>query len=286
MKTDFFISDGGTRLAYVARNPKNARVGVIILHGLAEHKGRYEEFMDRLAAAGISAFAVDLRGQGESSGRRGDVENFDDYLSDLDSFVRFVRKKHPGLKLAIFGHSLGGLIAATYVADYAEAGSARPNEGAGTAPLQSVGMLILSSPSLETPRWLKVLRRALAMVPAALLGKIYTKKRHSESPAMMAISRSDPNAVRRFTLRLLKVAFIDGIGRAARNFRNIRIPVLMLGGRLDNITDSGGLRPVLEKFGGTDKTLTIYENARHRIVQNAAKDQAIPEIIDWLRERA
>ncbi|MCL1892162.1 MAG: lysophospholipase [Alphaproteobacteria bacterium] len=264
MKTNFLVSGDGTKLAYFDRYVKNSKLGVIILHGLAEHKGRYEEFINSLAASGISVFAVDLRGHGESGGRRGDAENFDGFLSDLDLFVRHIKSRHPDLKLAIFGHSMGGLVASVYAA----------NGGAAD-------VLILSSPSLETPRPVQVLR----LCPTRIFGKIAIKKRVSESKDMLKYSRRDPLSCRSYTLRLLKAAFIDGVRRAARGFKNIRIPVLMLGGRFDVFVNSGKLGAMLEKFGSLDKTLMIYENAKHRIVQNDAKDKSIPYIIRWIESR-
>lgn len=274
MKTDFFITGDGVRLAYVSKHVQNSRIGVLLLHGLAEHKGRYEEFIEKLAAAGISVFAVDLRGHGESDGiafrrdvseRVVDVESFDDYLKDLDSFVKHIKAEYPKLKLALFGHSLGGLIAANYVADGGQ-----------------VNFLILSSPSLETPEYAKFLR----FVPRRILGKFYIKKRRSESKEMLAYNRRDPQSCKYFTLRLAKSAFIDGVRRVSGNFGKIKIPVLMLGGKLDNMINSGRLSAILEKFGSTDKTLLIYENAIHRIVQNTAKDKAIPDIINWLKAKS
>jgi alpha-beta hydrolase superfamily lysophospholipase len=265
MDTNFFIADDGTRLACSARYVRNSKIGVIILHGLAEHKGRYNEFAERLAGAGISVFAFDLRGHGASRGQRGDVKRFDDWLGDLDIFVRGVRAKYPKLKLALFGHSLGGLISAAY---------------AGKSRL--IDLLVLSSPSLETPAAIGILR----LFPSWLLGKIHMKKRHSESQEMLEYSRNDLLACHRFTLRLLKVAFIHGIRRANDGLANIDVPTLMLGGRQDPLVNSGKLESILQKFGSRDKTLVVYENAKHRIVQNAAKDKAIPDIINWLQTRA
>jgi len=264
MKTNFFKTATGVRLAYFARPVKNSKIGVIIVHGLAEHKGRYEEFIDRLYAAGISVFAVDLRGHGESAGRRGDIEKFDDYLSDLDGFVRHIKNDYPKMKIALFGHSMGGLI----VTVYAE-------------KRNMVDLLILSSPSLETPRRsVKVLR----FVPNWILKKIHIKKRISESRAMLDYNRNDPQACQYFTLRLIRAAFIDGTRRATAGFGDIRIPTLMMNGR-DNILKSRNFGSFLEKFGTADKTHLTYENAIHRVVQNAAKDKAIPDIIHWLKGR-
>ena len=250
--------------AYYARYTENSSLGVIIVHGLTEHKGRYEEFANELFQSSISVFAIDLRGHGESSGAKGDLLRFEDYLTDIDAFVKHIKAEFPDMKLAIFGHSLGGLVATAFV-----------------EKSDLINLLILSSPVLELPSKIKKVR----WLPAWLLGSLKFKKRHSESKEMLKYGRNDPLACQFTTLRLLKAAFIHGVRRVKRIFQNITLPVLMLGGQLDNLVNSGNLNSILEKFGSSDKTIIIYKNAKHRIVQNDAKDTAIADIIDWLKIR-
>jgi esterase/lipase len=83
----------------------------------------------------------------------------------------------------------------------------------------------------------------------------------------------------------VKEALVSGARRAAGNLGRIGIPVLMLGGKEDPLVKSGGFERLLNDFGTVDKRLMLYDKARHRIVQNAAKDESIPDIIKWLKER-
>lgn len=261
MKTEYFERNNKIKLAYYCNYIHNSKIGIIILHGLAEHKGRYHDFMEQLNKSNISTFAVDLRGHGESSGKRGDVKFFEDYLKDLHSFILFLKNQYPNLKLAIFGHSLGGLIASCYVADY-----------------DTIDFLILSSPFLKAPSKAKFFK----LIPYRILGSVKIKKRHSESKMMLEYSRKDPLACHYFTLRLIGNMFIDGVNYITKKFEDIKIPVLMLGGKLDSLIDSGGLRDILDKIGSKDKTIKIYDNVKHRIVQNDYKDETIADIINWI----
>jgi len=264
MKPKFFTTSDDIKLAYSDKYVSGSKLSIILVHGLAEHMGRYDEFINRLNDAGISVFTIDLRGHGQSGGKRGDIKSFDDYLNDMDAFVRHIKKTDPELKLALFGHSIGGLIAINY-----------------TAKSDLIDLLVLSSPSIETPKAVNLLR----IFPNKLLHKIRIKKRHSESAEMLTYSRNDPYACHRFTLGLLKVVFIDGIKRTKNNIGKIKMPVLLLGGRGDPLVNSGKFEKVLGEFSSKDKTLNIYKNAKHRIVQNDAKDVAIPDIINWLKSR-
>lgn len=262
MNTKFLTIDKNIKLAYFEEVVKSSNIGVIIVHGLAEHKGRYEDFINKLKVAGISVFAIDLRGHGQSDGRRGDIKKFDDYIADLDLFVRFIKKKYPNMKISLFGHSLGGLVTAAYMAQDGIADK-----------------LILSSPSLAVGNALQI----LSCIPSGILGKIYIKKRHSESKEMLEYSRNDPLACKTFTLRLIKESFVLGRKQVIKSMNQIKIPMLLLGGKQDPLVKSGKFASLLDKINSNDKTLIIYENAKHRLVQNEASNKAIPDIINWLK---
>src|ERR1700722_4824191 len=84
---------------------------VAIVHGLKDHSARYGAFAERLVARGFPAHAFDRRGHGRSEGPRAWVDSFDDYVQDLDAFVRCVREREDGAPLFVFGHGMGGAIA-------------------------------------------------------------------------------------------------------------------------------------------------------------------------------
>ena len=262
METKYLEIDSKIKIANFFEYSQNSNFGVVIIHGLAEHKGRYKEFIRQLLNNNISVFAMDIRGHGESTGRRGDVKYFKNYLSDLHAFISQIKEKHPELKLAIFGHSLGGLIASAYACEY-----------------NTIDMLILSSPVLKVPAGLKILK----FIPYRWLGWMKIKKIHSESRKMLERSRNDPLSCHYFSLRLVGNMFIDGVEYVMKRIKNINASVLMLGGGLDPLVNSGFFEEVLEEFGSEDKTVRIYENKRHRMVQNENRDEIIAEIVEWIK---
>lgn len=263
METQYLSIDKKMKIAYYSRYVDNSKIGVIIIHGLAEHKGRYKDFMEQLSNNNISAFAIDLRGHGESWGSRGDAKKFLDYLTDIHSFVCYIKEKYPKLKLAIFGHSFGGQIASAYVATY-----------------NTIDMLILSSPFLHIHPKAKLFK----IIPYKLLGFIKLKKRHSESKEMLEYSKNDILACHYFSLRLLGIMFKEGIDYVWNRLENIKLPVLLLGGRLDPLINCENHPFILEKIESKDKTLKIYDKVKHRIVQNEYKDNIIEEIIAWINK--
>jgi len=106
----------GLRLARRSWLPAREPVAALaVVHGYGEHSGRYAELAGVLAVAGYAVHAYDLRGHGRSGGRRGHVGRFSEYLDDTGLFLAAVRGDEPGRPVVLLGHSLGGLITASYV---------------------------------------------------------------------------------------------------------------------------------------------------------------------------
>ncbi len=88
-----------------------ARGAVVLLHGLAEHSGRYAELVARLVDRGLAVYALDHRGHGRSPGPRANVGRFAWLVADAATRLATVRAELPGRPVVLLGHSLGGAIA-------------------------------------------------------------------------------------------------------------------------------------------------------------------------------
>jgi alpha-beta hydrolase superfamily lysophospholipase len=122
-------------LSYAIMMPHVSKALVLIVHGINDHKGRYVLLQEDLAEAGYSSVAFDQRGFGLSGGKRADVARYQDYHDDLSAILGLIRVECPNENIFLLGHSLGGLISATYCIDH-------PGAVAG---------LVLSSPAFEVP---------------------------------------------------------------------------------------------------------------------------------------
>src|SRR5690606_15951978 len=114
-----FEGVGRLRLQYRSWEVSAPKAAVVFVHGFSDHSGRYESFAETLATFGVSTFAFDLRGHGQSDGRRGYVRRFEIYLQELDHFRQEVQGLVAGdCPLFLVGHSMGGLIALRYLEEF------------------------------------------------------------------------------------------------------------------------------------------------------------------------
>src|ERR1700691_2463252 len=89
--------------------PSQPWAQLVLLHGYGDHAGRYLQFLQWLGARGVGCQAIDFRGQRRSSGRRGFVRKWDEYLDDLKVILDL---QDQALPLFVLGHSHGALVAA------------------------------------------------------------------------------------------------------------------------------------------------------------------------------
>jgi len=91
-------------------------IGVVVsVHGMGTHSGRFEKMASGLAKMGIMSYGYDHPGHGNSPGKRGHVNSYDDLLNALESVVNYVKTKHSDLPVFVFGHSMGGNVVANFV---------------------------------------------------------------------------------------------------------------------------------------------------------------------------
>ena len=87
----FLNASDHLRLYWQRYTPPSPRATVALLHGGGDHSGCYPGLTSALVRAGFQVALLDLRGHGQSDGRRWHVDAFGDYVSDLSAFVAKLR---------------------------------------------------------------------------------------------------------------------------------------------------------------------------------------------------
>ncbi len=241
---------------------------LLLVHGLAEHCGRYEHVGAQLASAGIDTYAFDQRGFGGSGGPRASVDRWSQLHDDLEERLVAVRSIVPSRPLVLFGHSLGGLIALGYVLD----GRARPD------------LLVLSAPAIgaRIPLWQKALVGTLRRVsPGLLLSNRLDTAVLSSDPAVRAAYVADPLNQHKSTVRFAHAAFAEQ-QRVAAALDRLSIPTLVVHGGDDRLVPTEA-SAVLEGRPGV--TRRVYPGVLHELHNEPVGRQVIGEEIDWIRDR-
>lgn len=245
------------------------RAVVALVHGIHEHSGRYAYVASQLMLRGIEVHAFDLRGHGESEGPRGQIESFDDYLDDLDRFIAHVQATATEAPLFLMGHSMGGLIAATWWA---------------SRPTDAFAGLILSSPALQLPPQNALLLTAAPVIsrflPRLAVGKLDLADL-SRDPAVQAQYANDPlNTVKPVQARTGWELYQTSLRHDPTN-EVFSGPIYVFHGTEDHITDPAGSRALAEHAPG-DVTLKLWEGLRHETMNEPERDKVIAALADWI----
>ncbi|MFX1451268.1 MAG: alpha/beta fold hydrolase, partial [Promethearchaeota archaeon] len=101
----------GLKIYYQCWLPDKPKAIVHIVHGFAEHSGRYLNVVNELIPLNYAVYANDHRGHGRSEGVRNHVDSFDQYVEDEKLLYDIIKKQHPNLPVFMLGHSMGSIIA-------------------------------------------------------------------------------------------------------------------------------------------------------------------------------
>jgi alpha-beta hydrolase superfamily lysophospholipase len=263
--------EGATGLNLFVRSwrPKGAVCGVVvIIPGFNAHSGYYAWAGEQLAADGLAAYAVDLRGRGQSDGERFYIDTFADYVSDAGSLVTLVKSREPGFPVFLLGHSAGGVVSCLYALDH-------QSELAG---------LVCESFAFQTPApdfALAVLKGLSHLAPHAHVLHLKNED-FSRDPKAVQIMNEDPFIAHETQPTRTVAELVRADERLKAGFGMITLPTLILHGTADKAAKASGCQLFYEKAGSTDKTLKLYDGHFHDLLNDLGKEQVMADIKGWM----
>lgn len=250
--------------------PATPKAVFVLVHGLAEHLGRYQYVTEQFNRFGYGVYRFDNRGHGRSGGERAYVGSFMHFVDDTDLVVAMAGRENPGLPLFTLGHSMGGLITAVYGARY-------PGRLAGQ---------VFSGALVREPASAAELKKVdfgglppAAKVPNALSALI------CRDPEVVSAYERDPLVLKEVSLKLLGEVTINGPAWLDEHVGEYAYPCLILQGGDDRLVDPAAAPWLHANVSSPDRELHVYAGLYHEILNESAKDAIIEDIHRWVEKR-
>ena len=305
MTTTWQAPDGAEIFLYQwLPDPGVPAVGVVqVVHGLAEHAGRYARLAETLTALGWVVFGSDHRGHGRTT-TEADVGHFADddgwtrVVRDLSGLSAWARARWPGVPRVLFGHSMGSTLALHMVAGTLDVADALIMSG----PVGQVGRIRhLGLAIARAERW-RLGRRGRSQVLHQMSFGDFNKPFQPARTDMDWLSR-DPAEVDKYIadprcgfvvttqhwcdhlVAIGQMLSDDFLARVPRS-----LPVFVFAGERDPVSGaSQQIPPFLERLrrlGPRDVELKIYPDGRHEMLNDVARDEVTADIVGWIARRA
>ena len=248
---------------------KNPRAVIFLVHGMGEHAQRYEHVAEYFKNVNIATIAIDLRGHGNSHGKRGHMPSFEHMMNDLKLSISETVSAYKGLPLILYGHSMGGNLILNYLLRNAEGISG----AIVTGPYLRLGF--------EPPKW-KVLL-------AKLSANIYPSLSQSTGLEKIALARSskviqeyenDPLVHDKITASFFINIHQGGIDAITRS-KELKTEILLMHGANDRLTSPEGSK-VFYSNAGPNVRFHLLEELYHEIHNEPEKNEVFQLQLDWL----
>jgi len=248
-----------------------ARGVVIICHGVNSHSGYYTWAGEQLAAQGLSVYALDLHGRGKSDGDRFYLEHLGDYLSDVFTTVQLAKSREPGLPIFLLGHSAGGVISSIYTLEH---------------QADLAGFICESFAfQVAAPDFALAVVKGLSHVaPHARVLRLKNED-FSRDPKVVEAMNSDPLIENEVQPTKTVAELVRADERLKKEFPLFTLPVLILHGTADKVTNPRGSQLFYDTAGSADKTLKLYDGHVHDLLSDYGKEQVMADITGWIEAR-
>ena len=256
---------------------------ICIVHGIGEYGGRFDRVAEAFRDKNMAVCALDLRGHGESLGKRGDCAPRNSVLDDVSELLRYAEEKYPGKPLVLYGHSMGGNI----VLDYRARGEMNDHPAG----------YIISAPWVRLvrpvpPLLYKAVKLLSRIAPSFTIGSDINDA-NLGNPEKVKPFKDNPMVHNRISALCAVDGFDKGIGfedgTAEDDRRAANIPTRLMHGSEDRICDVNGSRRIAERLQaqGDDLTYIEWEGLFHEIHngnETSTGDEVIAEMVGWAQD--
>ncbi|MHA1752925.1 MAG: lysophospholipase [Candidatus Helarchaeota archaeon] len=263
--SEYFECKSGDNLFYRVWKAENQTRIVIGIHGMAAHSEYYIQVADQLIDKGISVFALDLKHHGHSTGKIGDLKNFQELIDQVHEFILKIKNENSGIPIFLMGISMGGCLAINYSIKYPE----------------DINGLILMAPAVKVN--LKFSFYDILKLP--ILGIVYLvnkskpiisiEKRSldlgTRNPLRKEYDKNDEYRIKKVSVRYL-LQINSWVKKAFKNRNKISHPVIIFQGSDDKLVSPESVEQFYKDLNINDKSLIILKGAYHTLFSDPAME--------------
>ncbi|MBN1198530.1 MAG: lysophospholipase [Bacteroidales bacterium] len=272
----FIPPQGGERYSHEWIPAESPEFCLLIIHGLADHIGRFDYLAEYLCRHRISVAGFDLEGNGQSPGRRGHFSSLEKVWEEMSAYIRSLRTRFPGLPVILYGQSMGGNLAMNFGIRY-------PGEADG---------IIASSPWIRLTRppskaLLIPLRILHSLLPNMLLNNGVKGSDLSHDPKIATRYHSDPLVHGKISLRTFFLITHAG-EYLLRHANKLNTPLLLMHGTADPVTSYEASKAFFcnlppSRFHLPTHLLLSWPGLFHELHNEREKDKVIEAVIGWIK---
>ena len=265
-KKEYYESFDGTKLYTSKLIPDSVKAVVVVVHGLAEHLGRYEELTNKFVEQSFAVYRFDHRGHGKSDGARAYYNDFNEIIEDVNGIVEMAKSEYPQKPLFILGHSMGGFASACFGTKY---------------PHKAKGIILSGALTRDNKELTQAIPEGLPTaeyLPNNLGHLICTDQ------TVVTDYMNDPLVLTQISAGLF-YELGKGIQWLKANKQAFVAPVLILHGCDDQLVCEKDSRDFYGDIASTDKELKIYAKLYHEILNEPCRQAIMEEIITWIQQR-
>ena len=243
---------------------------MLVVHGLAEHSGRYMNIVNHFVPSGWAVYGIDHFGHGKSDGTRVFVERFQKFPDTVKLFFDMVREWQPEKQVFLTGHSMGGLIGASYLLEH-------QNELAGA---------VISAPSVKIPDDISAVTISMGKILSKIIPKAGIIKLDaayiSKDPEVVKAYNDDPLVYNGKITARLAAELLAAMKNLADQAQKITLPLLLVQGSADKMVDPDGARFLFDLVTSEDKEIKIYDGFYHEVFNEPEKERVLKDVEMWL----
>tara|TARA_B100001248_G_scaffold240180_1_gene205955 strand:+ start:13928 stop:14767 length:840 start_codon:yes stop_codon:yes gene_type:complete len=270
----YFHGYDGKDLYFQTWQQEEAKLHLMITHGLAEHSGAYKYLAEGLMSdLPVNIYAWDLRGHGRSYGKRGVVKNFSEYTKDLFCFYHFLKDQINDLPVCL-GHSMGGLILTYALSLYEEQIKTKA--------------LVLSSPlfgvKMEVSPFKEYAARLLSdFAPSIALNNEIDFKSLSHDKKIIQEYENDALRHNKISSRVY-LGFIETFPKVMAAAAKLQMPVFLQYSGDDHLVSVSATEKFYDLLGSSEKEKIKYTSMYHEIYNEVDRELVYKDLIKYLRK--